>query len=162
MKRNVSFTSMGMALGAFPDEANVVEPIATGVLYFDNMPPSKAELVDCVVPILVAYERFSKVLDIQKSTFQEKQYEMADLVREINLAGDNSVTHEAIESHLHDPLQTKRNTNLPWWEILVLNNTGIGQSACMLRIHHVIGDGVRSDDSNIRRSLTSIASLSCR
>ena len=31
---------------------------------------------------------------------------------------------------------------MPWWEILIIRNCGSGPSACVLRFHHVIGDGL--------------------
>ena len=31
---------------------------------------------------------------------------------------------------------------LLWWEVLILRNSGKGSSACVIRVHHVIGDGL--------------------
>jgi len=62
-----------------------------------------------------------------------------DLIRKITISGNDESTYEAIFQHLHDPFREGRN-DLPWWEILLIENNGAGQSAVVRRIHHSIGD----------------------
>ena len=50
-----------------------------------------------------------------------------------------SEIHSTIEGLLHD---STRDRNLPWWEIVRIEGSKGTQSAVVIRIDHVIGDGI--------------------
>jgi diacylglycerol O-acyltransferase / wax synthase len=143
MKRRVSYTSRGLALGSFPEHTNVPDAIINTAAYFDGRPPSVQDVVRLIVEPLLReqYPRLSQVLDRATGVFHEpsQPYQAQDLVREILVQGDDSCTHDMIFDHLVDDL---KHTDRPWWEILIIKNTGPGMSACVVRVHHALADGL--------------------
>jgi hypothetical protein len=142
-RRTVSFTSMGLALNSFPKAAQVPDPIINSACYFTADCPEQDAIAKEIVEPLLEYERFSHVLDLQTHSFRpsRRNFRASDLVREVTIRGDENLTHETIFEHLQDPLKENRG-DLPWWEILVVRNQGRGTSACVLRVHHALADGL--------------------
>lgn len=119
-------------------------------MYFDSGgegAPTESDIVEMVVRPLLRYDRMSMVPDVDGRDFRPSRFSgeggedarPTDLIRTIRIDGDESSTHRTIVEHCQDSL---KKTDLPWWEILVVRNTGSGSSACVLRVHHVIGDGL--------------------
>lgn len=153
-RRRLSFTSVGLGLGSFPPEANVKEPIINTAIYFDNnnCPLTKDVAQMIIKPLLLGYERLSHIPDLDNHTYRPTTrptgeedstniIDPTDLVRILAIKGDETLTNDTILDHCQDCLGEGRN-NLPWWEILIIRNSGSGPSACVIRIHHVIGDGL--------------------
>lgn len=143
LKRTVSQTSLGLAMGPFPKRCNVPSAIINTACYFLNCPTINDVAQEIVQPLL-QYERFSHIMDLKKKTFRPSQhpnYTAQDLVRELSINGDENLTNATIFAHLHDTLIEGRN-DLPWWEILILRNIGSGPSVCMIRVHHALADGL--------------------
>lgn len=147
-RRRLSFTSVGLGLGSFPPKSNVKEPIINAALYFDNNNcPSSEDVAQMIIkPLLLGYERLSHVPDLDNricrpSSHGDGTVEPMDLIRELTIQGDEKLTNETIVEHCQDCLGAGRD-DLPWWEILIINNNGSGPSACVIRVHHVIGDGL--------------------
>lgn len=150
-RRRLSFTSVGLGVGSFPPRANVKEPIINAVVYFDDgeCPPSKDVAEMIVKPLLDGYERMSAVPDLDERTCRpsischgdDVVVEPSDLVRELKFEGDEDALNGTIVDHCQDALGEGRD-DLPWWEVLVIRNAGRGPSACVVRVHHVIGDGL--------------------
>jgi len=145
--RNISFTSVAMALGSFPENAKVPAATINTACYFRTC-PSVEELAEQVVEPLLIYERFSQILDTTTHAFRPSKhpYKAQDLVREIVIRGDENDTHRTIFDHLQDVLSEGRN-DLPWWEILVVRNErasarGSAAAACVIRVHHSLADGL--------------------
>lgn len=164
IKRSISFTSIGLGVGSFPPQANVKEPIINAAVYFD-----KPNLLSSVIPIgsprntsgcptaqdvalqtitpYLEYERFSHVPDLERHTFRPSTrggngiINPLDLIREFNINGDDELLNRTIVDHLQDTLGSGRD-DLPWWEVLIFRNSGSGSSACVIRVHHIIGDGL--------------------
>ena len=143
-KRRLSFTSAGLGIGSFPPEANVREPIINVAVYFDEL-PSRTNVETRIVDPLLAYERMSHVPDLVRRVCRRSSHgdvSAGQLVREVEISGDEALLNQTIVEHCPDPLSCGRD-DLPWWEILIIRNTAEGQpSACVVRIHHVIGDGL--------------------
>ena len=155
MRRSVSFTSAGLGIGTFPPSACVGEPTINAAVYFDGGCPTAEEVAEGIVRPLLANERMAQVPDPANQAFRPsrgragagaggEQVRPSDLVRTVRVDGDEAATHRAVFEHRQDGLGTGRGRDgdLPWWEILVVRNGGTGPSACVLRVHHVIGDGL--------------------
>jgi hypothetical protein len=147
LRRQVSFTSLGLAKGTFPQQSKVSPPTINGAAYCGEV-PSLDDIVKDIVTPLLNYERLSHVMDVKKGIFLPATipYDPADLVRQIDVeATTPQDLHNIILSHAQDTLHEGRN-GLPWWEVLVLNNCNTKspgqQSALVLRIHHALGDGL--------------------
>jgi hypothetical protein len=164
LKRSVSFTSIGLGLGSFPPQANVKEPIINATVYFDKPNllssiisigsprntsgcPTAQDVAQQIIMPFLEYERFSHVPDLERHLFRPSTrgdngtINPLDLVREFNINGDDELLNRTIVDHLQDTLGSGRD-DLPWWEVLIFRNSGSGSSACVLRVHHIIGDGL--------------------
>jgi len=141
-KRKMSFTSTGLGLGSFPPEAEVKDPNINTAIYFDDCPAAE-DVAESIIQPLLVYERFSQVPDLAKHIFRPSTREVKpiDLVRQIDIDGDEMLTNNTIVDKCQAKLGEGRD-DLPWWEILIVRNSGSGSSACVLRVHHVIGDGL--------------------
>lgn len=146
LPRRASFTSLGLALGTFPDEANVPEAIINTACYFksNDLPSTNAIECEIVQPLLAKYERMAMVLDVKTGFFRQttQPYKPKDLIRTIEInCSDEKLVHRAIFDHHNDSLM-EYNTTRPWWEILVVDNKGKGPSALVIRVHHTLADGL--------------------
>ncbi|KAL3780270.1 hypothetical protein ACHAW5_001530 [Stephanodiscus triporus] len=145
-KRRLSFTSVGLGLGSFPPKANVKEPIINVAVYFAKATdcPSSLDVAQLIIKPWLEYERLSQVPDFDRRIFRPStlvEIKPVDLIREFHISGDEEFLNQTIVDHLQDTLGAGRD-DLPWWEILIIRNAGAGPSACVLRVHHVIGDGL--------------------
>jgi hypothetical protein len=141
-ERRLSFTSVGLGIGSFPPSANVKEPIINTAVYFDDC-PSAQDVADMIITPLLKYERLSHVPDIDNHVCRPSHgYKHTDLIRELAInEDDDAILNKTIVEHCQDTLGSGRD-DLPWWEILIIRNSGKGSSACVIRIHHVIADGL--------------------
>jgi hypothetical protein len=134
---------MGLALNSFPVEAEVPDATINAACYFRDEPPSKQEIGNDIVNPLLEYERFSGILDLTSQRFHHHprcvQFSPGDLVREIEIDGDEEWTQRTIFAHLQDPL---KKPDMPWWEMLLVRNSGSGRSAVVIRVHHALADGL--------------------
>lgn len=151
-KRRLSFTSVGLGLGSFPPVTNVKEPIINTAVYFESAAecPSAGDVAEMIVKPLLKYERLSSVPDLKDRICRPSSHGGEDsngevdpsaLVRELTIDGDEQLLNKTIVEHCQDALGEGRD-DLPWWEILILRNKSNGPSACVIRVHHVIGDGL--------------------
>ncbi|KAL7530211.1 hypothetical protein ACHAXR_003365 [Thalassiosira sp. AJA248-18] len=153
-ERRLSFTSVGLGLGSFPPETNVKEPIINSAVYFDGEScPSSEDVATMIIkPLLDGYERLSSVPDLDEHICRPSYHggeenggniiDPMKLIRELDIdGGDETLLNKTIVEHCQDTLGEGRG-DLPWWEILIIRNSGGGPSACVIRFHHVIGDGL--------------------
>jgi hypothetical protein len=143
--RIMSFTSASMAMGAFPEEAKVPEPIINAAIFFKPGDcPQEHDLVD-VVSTFLQYERCAGIPMEGSNEWRIKigtdSLDPIKLIRLIETKGDDAATYDAITAHMQDALSEGRG-DLPWWELLLINNQGSGMSACVIRMHHCIADGL--------------------
>lgn len=159
LRRSVSFTSFGLALGSFPVRSRVPDATINTACYFDADPPSVEAIAVQIVEPLLQYERMSHVLDMETARFRpsSRSYQPKDLVRVLDIdSSDETLTNQTIFAHLQDALnggdngdnenedeeRRTRGGDLPWWEILVVRNRGQGPSALVIRVHHALADGL--------------------
>jgi hypothetical protein len=139
--RSWSFTSTGMALGSFPPRVDCPEHTINASIMFQDCPQPQ-DIVKHIIPKMLQYERLATVPEPEDGTSRHPvSVDPSKLVRHIVVNGDKQCTLDAIQDHLFDSLVDDRE-DLPWWEILVIDNQGPGVSACVLRFHHCLGDGI--------------------
>lgn len=138
-----SFSSQGLGLGTFPEKVQYPASysVINAALFFKDCPSTQA-VVDQVVKRFLEYERFHIIPEPTQGTsrFCADDLDPNKLVRRIVIKGDKQLTLDTIQSHLFDDVMGR--PELPWWEVLIIENKGRGESACVLRIHHALADGI--------------------
>lgn len=138
-KRSMSFSSSTLIEGSFPETATVAAPIINMLLLFQEC-PSEIELQD-ICDGLRTYDRFKcSVRKIGKEWF----FVDSDVDPREHL-----VTHK-IDSEQEMLNQCDRLCNeefndidkKPLWMMHRFVNSGTGLSGVLVRVHHVIGDGI--------------------
>lgn len=137
LARSWSYTSEGMRVGVFPPPCKAPATIINAALYFDTC-PSVEELAAQVITPLLKHDRFSLVPSDEGLREAKTPYQASDLVRTIEMEGDEDALHATIYEHLPDPLDQSEK---PFWELLRIVNKK-GGSVVVLRVHHCIGDGL--------------------
>jgi len=132
-KRSWSFTSRSMIHGVFPNKVNAPDTIINGVMYFDKL-PTEQDLAAQVVTPMLEYERLSAV------TGTAVALDPLDLIRKVKTSGDDTETNRIIQEQWQ--MQLVNDVGQPWWEFLLVENDGDGQSAIVLRLHHSLADGI--------------------
>lgn len=139
-KRTMSFNSEVMVRGAFPDKANVAPPIINIFFLFDKA-PSIDRLKDAA-KTLCKYDRFRSA-----TKFTNGQYDFI----EVNVDYDKHVLQIDIDSEedmlnkvdLINSEDLKGYGERPLWCIYRMSNKdGKGLTGVLIRVHHVIGDGI--------------------
>ena len=140
-KRKMSYTSASMAFGAWPVNIKMCEPTINATLFFDKC-PSVAGLMP-LVDVCKTYERCAGVPEGTEGKddwrFRKCEFKAEDIIRTVMVKSSEDVI-PTIEGMLHDSCRDKE--GLPWWEIVRVEAPAGQQSAVVLRIDHVIGDGI--------------------
>lgn len=146
-RRRISFTSASMAMGPWPEKVNMCDPIINAAIFMDEI-PDRIELLKLVEHALT-FERMAGVPTgtVGKNDWYFREIEQIDpnsLIREVSMAGNERDLIDFIGVHMQDSLRdpVSRGQELPWWEFLVIKNTGTCSSAVVLRIEHVLADGL--------------------
>lgn len=148
LQRSVSNTSSMLAACTLPKSLNQPDPTINIYVEFEDQCPSEQDIMDHLVQKLLGYERMAKIPILDKNeqlSFEDLPYDSRELIRRIFLeaSGNDTQLYQTIQAHLHDPLNApKVRGQLPWWEILILENKGLGHSGILIRIHHALGDGI--------------------
>jgi hypothetical protein len=143
LHRKFSFTSVGMAIGIFPESVKAPTTIINAAIYFSTCPAEK-DLIELAVKPMLAFTRLSTIpvpetADCRPST---RSFAPSELIRKVEISGKCiKSTNDVIFKHLQESLSTGRD-DLPWWEFLVVENVGEGESAVVLRMHHALADGI--------------------
>lgn len=140
--RSMSFGSQSLADGVFPANVNAWKTIIDSAMYFRSC-PSVADLVK-KCQILTINDRFrcalqtsggkTYLVDITDSLDIEK-----DAIRTVNVESESELITKIDEICAEDMVVDGKS---PIWCFYRLVNHGEGKSAILVRIHHVIGDGV--------------------
>jgi diacylglycerol O-acyltransferase / wax synthase len=139
-----SYTSHGLAVGTLPSTVNLPDPIVNAVMLFKECPRSQ-EIVDKIVRKMLLYERLNTVYNPSTGRGHPcENLDPRDLVRVLKVeASDHGALMKYVDQHMHHPLsEGSRGELLPWWEFLVLQNSGRGPSAVVWRSHHALADGI--------------------
>ena len=142
--RRWSYTSHGMAVGTFPARVNLPDPIVNAVMIFKECPRPQ-EIVDRIVCKMLRYERLNTIYNPNTGRGHAcENLDPQDLVRVIKVeASDQGALMKLFDQHMHHPLsEGSRGEFLPWWEFLILQNSGRGPSAVVWRSHHALADGI--------------------
>ena len=140
--RSWSFTSTGMALGSFPHHVDCPEHVISASIMFQDC-PNPDDVVKHVIPKMLKYERLATIPEPENGSSRHpvSALDPSRLVRHVVVNGDKQCTLDAIRDHLFDSVVEGRE-DLPWWELLIIENAGPGVSACVLRFHHCLADGI--------------------
>jgi diacylglycerol O-acyltransferase len=141
IKRSMSFSSSVMVSGGFPVEAQVAPPIIN-ILFLLGKCPTVESLARSIQRLL-HYDRFrSTVHHNHKDGWHFKEVENFDVKTIIK---SKDVANE-MELHLEvdriSKLPMDDMEKVPAWAIHLIHNTTGGVSGMVVRIHHVIGDGI--------------------
>ena len=132
----MSFNSEVM-LGSFPAETGVVPPNINVVYFFDNA-ISKEKLAE-------AYKGFGQC-DRLRSVVKGGMFELVDeLDVEKNHIETHNVNNNAEMRVLIDQIcqqDLPDMSKIPPWRLHFITNEGKGQHALIMRVHHVVGDGM--------------------
>jgi len=140
-KQRWSITSTVMGVGAFPPAINVPEPVINACILFQDC-PSVQDIVQQVVPKMLEYKRMATIPMPHTSSDRScVGLNPSDLVRRVEIDGDDDTMYETVTEYLHEPLSSGRG-HLPWWEILIIDNKGSGKSCALWRVHHCLADGL--------------------
>ena len=140
-KRKMSFTSASMAFGAWPDSVDMCEPTINAALFFDRCP--SVEGLRPLVDTMKQYDRCNGVPTgtVGRDDWRIKfvEFKAEDIIRTVKVKSGAAII-PTIEGLLHDSCRGK--PGLPWWEIVRVEAPAGQRSAVVLRIDHVIGDGI--------------------
>ena len=133
----MSFNSSVMVSGGFPKEAQVWPPIIN-CLFLVKECPTNVSLISAGQKLLY-FDRFrSKVVfNGEDWTFTECDLNFADHIKTHNVMSEAEVMNEADRIAMNDLEQDR-----PLWCFHRIVNKGKGVSAVLIRVHHVIGDGI--------------------
>lgn len=136
----MSFSSSVMVTGAFPPEAGVVPPVINTLFLLGECPGR--DLVAKAVSGVLYYDRFRSVVrqSARDGWFFEtlSDFDVSSAIEERHVNGEEEL-RQAVESISKLPMRDLGSH--PAWAIYLLRNSD-GVSALLVRIHHVIGDGM--------------------
>lgn len=140
-KRAMSFSSMTMIRGSFPQICNVAEPIINILTIFNELPSEKETKT--------AFSQLFEMFRFRAApvySMERKQWEFHEVTPDIN---DHIVTSSfATEKDCYREIERLSKTSFehmkgkPQWIFHRIINKGTGHSFMLLRVHHVIGDGI--------------------
>ena len=135
--RTMSFNSSVMVSGGFPKETKVWPPIINSLFLVKECPNNVSLIAACQK--LLYFDRFrSKVVfDGEDWRYEECDLNFADYIKTHNVMSEAEIMNEADRIATNDLEQDR-----PLWCFHRIVNKGTGVSAVMIRVHHVIGDGI--------------------
>lgn len=138
--RSMSFNSSVFLSGVFPPTA-AVRPAIINSLFLFKKCPSAEGLVDACKN-LTYFDRFrnSVKFDGSEWRFVETEVNHSNHIKSTNVTSEAEMVVECdriVQNNLGEYDGVK-----PLWVFHRITNTGTGLSGLMIRIHHVIGDGI--------------------
>lgn len=137
--RSMSFTSELMAVGSYFEWNRMIRPIINVALFVDDLPEERELLV--LMEKLLGYHRFASVPTKMGRRWMWNPVDAVDPRAHIARArvADAGGVQEQINAAMMQPL---RDLERPWWELLLVENTGPGESCVIFRVDHSIADGI--------------------
>jgi hypothetical protein len=140
-KRAMSFSSMTMIRGSFPPVCNVSDPIINILTIFRKLPSEKD--TKQIISSLFEMYRFRAAPVFSKET---NQWEFHEVSPDIN----NHVVTSSFETEqqCYEEIERLSKSSFdhmkgkPAWVFHRIVNNGTGKSLMLLRVHHVVGDGI--------------------
>jgi hypothetical protein len=141
-KRSMSFSSMTMVRGSFPSSCNVAEPVMNILTVYRKLP--KEQDTKIAFKQLFDLYRFRAVPIYSKDT---KRWEFHEITPNIDNHFHTSAfpTEKQCYEHIEKISQSsfeREMTGKPAWCVHRIINEGNGMSFVLIRVHHVIGDGI--------------------
>lgn len=141
--RRLSINSSQLFDGVFPPSVEESPCVINSALLFDSL-PSHDELVNQLAALL-RFDRF-KGIPVKvgnRYEFKTLTFDMNDLISTVTASSEEKVLQLVEEMSMQDINESHpRREVLPIWQAVRIENTGIGVSVLLLRIHHVISDGM--------------------
>ncbi len=129
-----------------PEYVNLDNPTITVVMTFKKNPPNINKLTDTVQNILL-YKRLSSVPTQASENVKEWKFESVDkkidprkMLRILDINCDTTAEWAKIAEEQRQ-VSLRRN-NLPWWEFVLMNNSGEGDHLLLFRFDHGVADGL--------------------
>lgn len=138
--RSMSFNSSVFLSGVFPTSA-AVKPAVINSLFMFKSCPSEAILVDACKN-LVHFDRFRNAVkfDGKEWVFVETVVDFSKHIDTVTVISEKNMMDECDRIVLND--LGEYDGVKPLWTFHRLVNKGSGLSGLLIRIHHVIGDGI--------------------
>jgi hypothetical protein len=138
----MSFSSMTMVRGSFPSSCNVAEPVMNILTVYRKLP--KEQDTKIAFKQLFDLYRFRAVPIYSKDT---KRWEFHEITPNIDNHFHTSAfpTEKQCYEHIEKISQSsfeREMTGKPAWCVHRIINEGNGMSFVLIRVHHVIGDGI--------------------
>jgi len=148
--RRMSFSSIVIANGAFPDKVNLREPVIQALISFKDINdcPKEDDIIPLVAKLIEDVDRMAgipKRYGRSSEWYFEKcpKIDPARMIRTFDVNHDSidGMANEVQNLRINDELVTEKR-NLPWWEFCLIRNSGKSESMLVWRVHHAIGDGL--------------------
>ncbi len=137
----MSFSSKAMIHEAFPAAAHVAPPVINILLYF-NQCPTKDKLLECVKRLMV-YDRFRCAPINGKNGWEFIEldnFDISDMITTVTIDSEKDMMG-AVDKICLDTTNYTNFGKRPLWEFVrIVSKEGV--SGVLLRVHHVIGDGI--------------------
>ncbi|XRB23730.1 diacylglycerol O-acyltransferase [Pseudoscourfieldia marina] len=148
-QRRLSFTSRALASGSFPAPCHCPEPVIS-ILNIVPCLPSRPLLSAALNALVSAEFRFAQVPTAVPAccglgstyVWMPTNVSIAKHIVDHEAVPDVPALWEVVNQETQGPLRANKDT-MPWWEVHVIPLQGSsGRGALLLRVHHVIGDGI--------------------
>ena len=138
----MSFSSLTMVRGSFPPSCNVSAPIINILTIYRQL-PKEQDTKDIMKSLFDLY-RFRSLPIFSKETNQWEFHEMTSLTIDDHLVTISCHTEEKCYKEIERLCQSNFDEmkNKPAWIFYRIVNQGTGKSFLLMRVHHVIGDGI--------------------
>jgi hypothetical protein len=139
-----SFSSRNMMSGAMPANVKFVNGTISAFLTFDS-PPELDDLVSVVKSLF----RYPKLSSVPKGTRRSTNWNFESvgdidpkrMIRVLNISCDTK-EEQWVEIMQQQKGISVRKEDLPWWEFVLMKNSGKGEHLLLFRIDHSIADGL--------------------
>jgi len=153
--RRMSYTSAGIAMGAFPTKSKACDPIIHILMYFEST--ESLPSVDDLVPLVRKAFEYERLAGTPTGTLGKNnwRFQKSDnpvhpqsMIRSINMSCKTSdevinIVEDGMDLSLRGRKQNIDDDEcLPWWEFFRIVNTGVGNSLLCFRVDHTLADGV--------------------
>ena len=138
--RSMSFNSSVFLSGVFPPAAEV-RPAVINSLFLFKTCPSSEKLVDACKS-LMHYDRFKNAVkfDGKEWQFVETESNFNNHIKSVSVKTEAQIMEECDRIIQHN--LGEYDGSKPLWVFHRITNEGSGLSGLLIRIHHVIGDGI--------------------
>ena len=141
--RSMSFNSWTLIDGSFPAATNVPSPLINTVLLFEKCP--SMEKIEETINGMQTFDRFRMIPKYDSRSgswiFDDTcpPCKNADMISSVQVNGEEEMLAAVHKEGMSD---IAGYNETPAFRLFRVENRGIGLSAVVIRVHHVIGDGI--------------------